>query len=139
MRRPHGEEGVALVEGIVLIVVLLVPVIWLVGAISQVHRAALATTAAAKEAAVSAARSGSAVTGVRAAHASAARSFSDQGLSASPMRMELSGVSGFARGTEISVRVAYPVKVLSLPFSGDARVWVRAVHTTEIDLYRSRD
>lgn len=139
MSARSGEEGSSLVETILLVALLLVPVIWMLGALSQVHRAALAATSAAREAAVSAARSADPLGAARAARAAAEAAFADQGLDVGDMQMDASTVGGLGRGSEVRVRIRFPVRILGLPFvQRDPSIWVGATHATEVDLYRSR-
>lgn len=140
MRWRTDESGMALIEAIVLVVLLLVPIVWTLGSLSQIHRAALAASSAAREAAVAAARSVDPIAAARAGRAAATAAFRDQGLSPRAMRLETTGVKSLQRGAEVSVRIRYPVRVLALPWmKHEPAMWVRAVHSTEIDRYRSRE
>lgn len=139
MRARRGEAGSSLVETVVLITLLLVPLIWMLGALSQVHRAALATTSAAREAAVAAARSSDPLTATRAARTAAEAAFLDQGLTVDEMVLESFVEETFERGSEVGVRIRFPVRIVALPFvQRDPSLWVNATHVTEVDLYRSR-
>lgn len=139
MNGGQGDDGFALVETIVLIALLLVPIAWMLGTLSHVHRAALATTTGAREAAVAAARSLDPSSAMYAARAAAESAFFDQALPATAMRMESAGLSSLERGGEVSVRIRFPVRIATLPWaSSDPSIWVSAVHTAEVDRYRSR-
>lgn len=128
-----------MVETIVLVALLLVPIVWMLGALSHVHRAALAATSAAREAAVAAARSVDPSSAMHAGRAAAEAAFADEGLRATALRMEGSGLSPLERGSEVSIRVRFPVKIASVPWMPhDPSIWVSAVHTAEVDRYRSR-
>lgn len=136
----HSEDGSALVETILLIVVLLVPLVWMLGALATVHRAALGVAAAAREAGSAAASATDPVSAARLSDEAAATALRNQSLAAADARVEVSGLSSFGRGSRISVRVAYPVRLLDVPFVGDRfgpALWVRASHLAHVDPYRS--
>ncbi|MDP9068871.1 MAG: hypothetical protein M3N53_11085 [Actinomycetota bacterium] len=135
------EEGSALLEPILLGLVLLVPVALMLGSLAQLHRAALAATAAARDGGFAAARAADATEAVRAADAAVAAAFQGHGVSSSRADAEVQGLGSFQRGSPIEVRVSVPVRVLSLPFLGagsQPSVTVRARHVARIDPYRSR-
>ncbi len=140
MRRDH-EDGQALLETIILGLLLIVPIIWLLGLLGEMQRAALATTSAAREAAADASRSTDA-SGARGSIARAVRiSLLDQGLDPSRVRVQASTPSGFARGGIVRVRVSYPVQALAVPLLGsltDPVIWVRSQSSMVIEPYRSR-
>lgn len=139
MTGSREESGFALVEAILLVVILITPIVGLIGALAQVHRAGLAASAAAREAAVTSSRSTDGAGAQRAVRVALESAFADQGLSPELARLEMRGASALVRGGEVHVRVTYPVEVVHLPFvEPDPRIWVRATHMSEVDLYRSR-
>ncbi len=141
--RPVADEtGMALVETLLIAIVLIVPVMAALGVLSDLHRGALAASAAAREAGFEAARSGSAEQANLAVDAAVQVAFSDHGIDARSADVRWTGVPGLPRGGVIEVEVAYPVEVLQLPFVGsmsEPRVWVNARHVARIDPYMSRE
>jgi hypothetical protein len=135
-------EGIAIVETLLLGLLLLVPLIWALGVLADLHRSALAATAAVREAGADAARSANLAEADRAVDAAVDRAFADQGLDTSRARVRWTSDSGLVRGGTVEVRVRYPVTVLQAPFLGRVAgpsVWVDARHVTRIDLFRSRE
>lgn len=138
--KPRSAAGSTLVETILLVLILLVPLIWMLGALARVHRAALGVTAAAREAGAAAASAGDPAAAVRLADHSAGTALRNQALAPRRARVELRGVSSFGRGARIEARVVYPVRMLHIPFVASAVgpvVWVRASHAAYVDRYRS--
>jgi hypothetical protein len=135
------ERGSATVETMLLGLLLLVPLVWALGVLSELHRAALAGTAAAREAGFDAARAGDAFEAQRRIDAAVATAFRDHGLDPSAARVEWTS-RGLGRGAPVEVRVSYPTPVLQAPFLGSVAgpaVWVRAEHVARVDPYRSRE
>ncbi|HEX2049331.1 MAG TPA: hypothetical protein VHJ34_01720 [Actinomycetota bacterium] len=133
------ESGQAVVEVVVVCVLLVVPLIVLLSVVSDVHRAALATTAAARAAGFDAARSADAPAADGAVDAAVGRALLDHRLDPADARVRWSGALG--RGAPIEVEVSYPVRVFGVPFAGGASgpsVWVTARHVARVDPYRSR-
>lgn len=133
------ERGAALVEVLTLGLVLLIPLMWTLTVAADLHRGALASSAAVREAGLEASR----VTDRR--HAEAAvrdavtRAFLDHGLR--PQDAMVSWRASFERGSHVEVRVAYAVTVLQAPFIGRTAgpaVWIRARHVARVDPYGSR-
>lgn len=140
MRR-RASAGFALVETILLGLLLLVPLIWVLTVLADLHRTALAATAAVREAGFEAARSTDPAEAARAVERAVGEAFANQGLDPRVARVEIGGVSGLARGAPIEVEVSYPVTVLQAPLLGRVAgpsIWVRASHIARIDPYRSR-
>jgi hypothetical protein len=138
MRRQHGF---ALVEAVLLGLILLVPLIWLFGVLSEVHRGALAATSAAREAAVDAARADDLSGATRAVDAAVTRAFADHGLDPTDARVRVSADPGLARGGTVEVEVRYPVNVLMVPMIGAIRgpaLWIDARNITRIEPFGSR-
>jgi hypothetical protein len=138
----QNDNGIAVVETLLLGLLLLVPLIWILGVLADLHRSALAATAAVREAGADAARSTNLGVADRAVDLAVARAFADQGLDASDAQVTWTSDSGLARGGTVEVRVSYPVTVLQAPLLGKVAgpsVWVDARHVARIDLFRSRD
>lgn len=135
-----NERGSAIVETLLLGLVLLVPLIWTLSVLADLHRAALATTAAAREAGFDAARATTPAEAERRVEAAVASALSNHGMD--PRRAEVEWTSsGLGRGEAIELRVSYDVPVLRAPFLGsvsDPSISVSASHRARIDPYRSR-
>lgn len=127
-------------ETILLVLVMFVPLVALLGALSSVHRAALGVTAAAREAGAAAVAAPEGESAGRMALIAGATALRGHGLDSRRGSISLAGLGSFARGAEIQARVAYPVRLASIPFVADAGgpvLWVRASHVALVDPYRS--
>lgn len=135
-----NERGSALVETMLLGLVLLVPLIWALGVLSELHRAALATTAAAREAGFDAARAASPIEARERVDAAVGVALADHGLD--PAGVDVRWSTGrLQRGGQVQVRVEYEVPVLQAPFLGSVGgpgITVAATHVARVDPYRSR-
>ena len=141
MNAEKAEAGQALIETILLGLVMLVPLLWGLGVLADLHRTALAANAAARDAGLAASRS----TDLRAADStvtnSVAGAFSDHGLDPADARVRWTSSSGLQRGGTVEIQVSYPVPVLQAPFIGRVSgpsIWVNARHLGRVDPYRSR-
>ena len=136
----RNERGFALVEVILLGLLLLIPLMWLLGVLADLHRGALASTAAAKEAGVSAARESDPTEMKAAVDRAVDQAFRDHGLD--PRRAEVRlRAGGGGRGAAVEVIVDYDVTVLQAPFIGRVSgpsIGVTARHVARIDPYASR-
>ena len=135
-----NQAGQSLIETILLGLVFLAPVLWGLGVLADLHRNALAATAAAREAGWEASRS----IDVRSAQGSAQRAveqaFRAQGLPPGQVRVRLS-LGTLERGAPVEVVVSSPVTVFQAPFIGRVSgpsVWIHAKHVARVDPYRSR-
>jgi len=138
----RSERGQALVEAIVLGLLLIIPLVWLLTVLADVHRSALAVTAGARDAGGRAARATSVGAAGRAVDAAVAEALAGHGLDPSKARVRWSAPPGFRRGGAVEVEVSYSVPVFGAPFLGSVSspsVWVRGRHVARIDLYRSRE
>lgn len=130
----------ALVETILVSVVMIVPLIAILSVLSDLHRGALAVSAAAREAGFEAARSDSVAQADVAVDVAVDTALSDHGID--PRGAGVSWTSaGWQRGGRVEVEVKLPVQVLQLPFLGAAsgpRIWLNARHVARIDPYMSR-
>lgn len=134
-----NERGTAMVETLLLGMLLLVPLIWTLGVLSELHRAALATTSAAREAGFDAARAATPAEAEERIDTAVTAAFADHGMD--PSRARVEWVSDLRRGGEVELRVSYDVPVLQAPLLGSVggpSVTVRASHVARIDPYRSR-
>ena len=138
--RLSKQDGMSTVETLLLGLLLTVPLVWGLGVLSELHRAALAGTAAAREAGFDAARSSTIAEAERRIDAAVAAAFADHGLDPSDARVQWT-TQGLERGGTVEVRVSYPTPVVQAPFLGSVSgpsVWVRASHIARVDPYRSR-
>lgn len=129
-----------MVETLLLGILLLVPLIWALTVLSDLHRGALAASAAAREAGFEAARATSSAAAAKAADAAVRQAFIDEGLEPSDAIVAL-GASSLQRGSAVTVEVSYPVTVLQAPLLGRVAgpsVIVRARHVARVALYGSR-
>lgn len=141
MRWPRADAGQALVETILLGLLLLVPLMWCLGVLADLHRSALGTTAAAREAAADGARSTTPADAARSVDRAVASALDDEGLDPARARVDVSIPAGLERGAPVEVEVAYPVTVLQAPLIGRVSgpsIWVRARGIARVDPYRSR-
>jgi hypothetical protein len=132
--------GQALTETLLLGLVLLVPLIWMFGVLADVHRTALAATAAVREAGSDAARASDAASADRAVTEAVGRALVDHGVD--PDRAEIRWSGTLTRGGLIEVEIGVPVSVVQAPLVGKVAgpsIWVRATHSARVDLYRSRE
>jgi hypothetical protein len=130
-----------LLESILLGLVLLVPIIWTLGVLADLHRGALATNAAARDAGSAAQRSADPAAADAAIQTLVARAFADHGLDPADARVRWTSATGLERGGLLEVEVSYPVTVVQAPFLGRVSgpsIWVRARHAGLIDPFRSR-
>jgi hypothetical protein len=135
-----SESGQAVVEALLLGMLLLVPLIWTLGVLADLHRSALAATAAAREAGFDAARSATLAAADAAVAEAVERALADQGLDPGEARVRWDAGSSLRRGGPVEVEVAYPVTVVQAPLLGRVSgpsVWVRARHVARVDPYRS--
>ena len=136
----RDERGFAMVETILIGLLLLVPLMWLLGVLSDLHRGALASTAAAREAGVEAARLTDAASIDAVVEQAVSQAFVDHGLD--PRRAEIDvHAAGGARGAAVEVVVSYDVTVLQAPLLGKVTgpsIEVSAKHVARVDPYASR-
>lgn len=133
----EDERGMALVEAILLALVLMVPLLWLLGFLDHMHRAALGATAAARSAGFQIAASAN-PDDARVEQA-VALALKDQGLAAGDVELDVRVSDDGERGGLVQVEVRYPVPMLELPSVGRLpSLWVSARHDAVVDAYRSR-
>lgn len=137
MRR--DQEGLALIESILLTLVLIVPLVWLLGLLGHVHRAALGATAAAREAGFAIARETGGTAARSGIDTAIALALRDQHLDVRRARVAVSLPNGAVRGGSVHIEIGYPVPMLDLPiFDRLPSISVTAEHDVIIDRYRSR-
>jgi hypothetical protein len=137
----RGEDGSALVETFLLALLLLVPLLWALGVLAELHRGALATSAAAREAGMEAARASDAAGAERAVAAAVRQAFADHGLEGDAATVRWTTDPGFTRGAPVEVVVSFPVTVTQAPLLGKVSgpsIVVSASHVARIDPYASR-
>lgn len=141
-KRLSTDEGTAVVEFVVLVVLVLIPVVYLVLGAMRVQAGAYAVTQAAREAGRAYAQSVSPAQGAHSARVATALALEDQGFLARPdtVTIECEGAC-LAPGSQ--VRVSVDLKV-TLPFLPDSfaestvgSVRVSAEHIVPVDEYRS--
>ncbi len=128
----------ALVEAILLGLVLIVPLVWLLGFLDHVHRAALGATAAARSAGFTAAAAAHLADAPRVQQA-VALALRDQHLSMDRAEVEASLSDDGQRGGLVRVEVRYAVPMIGLPHIGHLpSLIVTARHNVLVDPYSSR-
>lgn len=133
----RAARGMALVETMLLGLVLIVPLLWLLGFLDHMHRAALGATTAAREAGFAtaaavdpASRSG--------AEEAVSLALEGHGLDVDRADLRLRVPNGGRRGGLVRVQVRYLVPMIGLPGLDSFGLWVSARHDAAIDTYRSR-
>lgn len=137
-----SERGSALLETILLGLLLFIPLLWGLGVLAELHRGALASTAAAREAGFDAVRMSDRAAGSDAIDEAVARAFRNHGLDPGEVRVTWTGDKDLRRGSAVRILIEYPVPVLSAPFLGRVSgpsIWVRAEHVARVDPYGSRE
>jgi hypothetical protein len=136
-----NERGQALIESLLLGLLLIVPIVWGLMVLAEVHRAALATTSAAREAGFDAARSADLTTADVSVDRAVGVALTNHGLDAGDSRIQWSAPDGLDRGARVEVHVTYPVGVFRFPFLGEVSgpsIWVRSTHVARVDPFASR-
>lgn len=134
-----NQRGAAMVETMLLGLLLLIPLIWVLGVLSELHRAALATTSAAREAGFDAARAATPSEVERRIDVAVATALADHGIDPGNARVEWA--TDLERGGEVELRVSYDVPVFQAPLLGSVggpSISVSASHVARVDPYRSR-
>jgi len=137
----QDERGQALIESLLLGMLLILPIVWVLMVLADVHRSALATTSAAREAGFDAARSSDLSDAAKSVERAAELALVNHGLDADESNVRWTAPDGLERGARIEVHVAYPVPVVRLPFLGEVSgpsVWVRSTHIARVDPFASR-
>ena len=137
----RSESGQALPETLLLSLILLVPLIWGLGVLADLHRTALATAAAARDAGVRAARasgSGEAALSIDAAVTSA---LADHDIRVRDVEVGWRALPRFERGARVEIVVRYPVPVAQAPLLGRVAgpsIWITARHVARVHPFIGR-
>lgn len=129
-------------ESILVGLVLLLPVLWLLMVLADVHRAALAANAAVREAGFDVARSSDPIEADAAADRAVATAVVNHGLDVSRADARWNASPGLDRGAVVEIVATYRVAVLRAPFLGSVAgpsIEVTARHLTRIDPFRSKE
>lgn len=138
----RGDEGSAVVEFVVLVVLVLVPVVYVVLAAMRVQAGAYAVTQAAREAGRAFVQADTAAQGAADARRATAIALSDQGFTsrADSLRVDCGGRACLAPGAAVSVQVDLRVRLPFLPESladsSVGSVLVSADYAVPVDDYR---
>lgn len=135
------ERGQALVESLLLGMLLIIPIVWVLMVLADVHRSALAATSAAREAGFDATRSSDLSEAAGVIERTADLALINHGLDADEANIGWTAPDGLERGARIEVHIAYPVDVVRFPFLGEVSgpsVWVRSTHIARVDPFASR-
>ena len=135
------ERGQALIESVLLGTLLIIPIVWALMVLTDVHRAALAATSAAREAGFEVVRSDDLTAAARSVDRAVALALENHGLDADDSNVRWSAPNGLERGARVEVHVAYPVGVVRFPFLGEVSgplVWVRSTLVARVDPFASR-
>ena len=135
------ERGQALIESVLLGLLLIIPIVWGLMVLAEVHRAALATTSAAREAGFDAARSGDLTAADSSVERAVGLALTNHGLDAADSNIRWSAPDGLERGARVEVHVTYPVGVVRFPFFGEVTgpsILVRSTHVARVDPFASR-
>jgi hypothetical protein len=117
------------------------PLLWVLGILADVHRTALATSSAAREAGFEISRAVDPMEARRSAQDAVALALRDHGLDPSKAKVDWS-FGTLERGATVQVTISYGVPVFQAPFLGRASgpsLWVNAKTVARVDPYRSRD
>ena len=136
------QEGSSLIEAVLVGLLLLVPMIWMLTILAELHRGALALTSAARDAGQDAARANDEASAIEAIDAAVTAALIDHGLDPKKVGVRWEVPPGLERGAPIEVELEYPVAVLQAPFLGSVSkpaINVSATHVARIDPYRSRE
>ena len=141
MRRPHGDDGTALLEFVYLAVLLMVPLVYVLLAAFQVQRAAFGVTEAARQAGRAYATASDPATGLERARLATGLALADQGIDDAPPP-EVDDPDGLAPGSRVrvTVRAVVTLPVLGLLLRGDLAptIPVRATHVEVVDTFQAR-
>jgi hypothetical protein len=142
MKPLRGESGHVLVETILVALVFFVPLFWLMGVLSVMHRSALASASAARDAGSEISRSTDMASGSAAMDAAIHQALVDHGIDPREAQVSVAAPAGLARGAKVTIQVAVPVSVAQAPLLGEAswgpEVWIRSSFVAIVDPFASR-
>ena len=131
--RTRGEDGQALISGLLLLTAVLVPLLFLVPLFARVEQGRLAAEQAARDAVRAAVQAPSSTDAEAAAEAAVARAREQTGQ---PLELVLEGA--FARGSVLRARVRSEVDLARIPLFGPiGTVEVSGDAAAPVDRYRS--
>jgi len=136
-----NQRGQALTETILLGLVLLVPLIWTLGVLADIHRTALAVTSAAHDASVAAAAASDPIAARSAIDDAVERALDSHRLDPRVARVSSDIDPRLRRGSALAIEVRVPVTVLQAPLIGRVSgpsIWVEARRVVRVPLYGSR-
>jgi hypothetical protein len=128
-------------ETILLSLILLIPLIWTLGVLADIHRVALAATAAARDAGTEAVAAGTAPSARRAVARAIESAFESHRLDPDLALVDIRSDGNLGRGTSLSVNIKVPVTILQAPLLGRVAgpsIWVEARHVARVPLFGSR-
>ncbi len=137
-RQQRGaDEGAAVVEFVVLAVVVMVPLVYVVLVILQVHAGTYAVVTAAREAGRAYVSSDNTTAGSARARAAAKVALADQGFAEPQLRVRCTDGPCLAPGSRVQIQVATSIAIPLTPY-GDGRwsIPVSAGHEVAVDTYR---
>ena len=136
-----NERGQALIETLLLGLLLLVPLMWTLMVLSELHAAALAASSAVRDAGVVAAEAASENDARAEIDRAVYTAFLDQGLPPGRVDTRWDVVPRFERGARVEIAVRFPVRVLRIPFVSGAlgpSIWIDAKHVARLHPFVSR-
>lgn len=138
LRRLRRDDGTAVVEFVVLVVLVLVPIVYLVLAATRVQAASYAVTQAAREAGRAFAQANSPGQAASDARTAVHIAMNDQGFDGANLEVHCSAAC-LTPGSRVQVRISTRVRLPFLPESWETvgAVPVSADHVVPIDDYRS--
>ncbi|HET7482582.1 MAG TPA: hypothetical protein VFK89_06965 [Actinomycetota bacterium] len=136
----RDERGHAVVEVCVVGVLIVAVLVWLLGTLSGLHRAALGLSDAVREAGADAARAEDRSSAAAAIDRVAGAVLLDAGIDPRAVDLRWSASPGWPRGGRVDVALSYDVDVFPPALLGDLTptISVTAAHSEIIDRYRSR-
>ena len=138
-RRPHGDDGNALVEFVYLAVLLMVPLVYVLLAVFRVQSAAFGVTEAARQAGRAYARATDPQEADQVGTAAARLALADQGIRWDGAPDFCGGACNLTPGSTIRTEVSYTVQ---LPFiggifgAGRGGIPISGVHVETVDRFR---
>ena len=132
-----NDEGMAVVEFVLLVVLVIVPLAYAAATLSKIHSATFAVVTAAREAGRAYATADTPTQAGRRAQIAAQIALADHDLPAPTVVITCSEGSCLAPGSAVTVEVSTDVPIPLLPHSdGHGTIPVQAVHSVPIDRYR---
>ncbi|NQU37542.1 MAG: pilus assembly protein [Actinobacteria bacterium] len=131
------DQGAAVVEFVVLAVVVMVPLVYVILVVLQVHAGTYAVVTAAREAGRAYVSADSTTAGSARARSAARVALADQGFEEPHLRIRCSDGPCLSPGSRVQVRVKTHITIPLTPY-GDGRwsIPVSAGHEVAVDSYR---